>query len=69
MSSSKKLLVIDGNALHNWVELFEHRTLADGTPIEVVQASWNELSVVVYGDSGVFRLPPVSGFSQEALMH
>lgn len=62
MSEKKRtfnLLVLDGNSQHNWVELFENRTLSDGSTLRVVQASWNEVSVTSYPDaSGMQASPP-----------
>jgi len=46
--NSKILLVLDGNSMHNWAELFLARTLANGDAIRVIQASWNEVTVVAY---------------------
>jgi hypothetical protein len=42
------VVVFDGNAMHNWAELFRDLTLSDGSQLNVVQCSWNHASVTVY---------------------
>jgi len=57
---SRTLIVFDGNPMHNWPELFQGKTTADGAQIRVVQCSWNECSCTVYPDSGCYlQIAPV----------
>jgi len=51
---SRTLVVFDGNSMHNWPQLFQGRTTADGAQIRVVQCSWNESSCTVYPDVGCY---------------
>eukprot|EP01139_Manchomonas_bermudensis_P006047 Amastigsp_a176313_21.p2 type:complete len:339 gc:universal Amastigsp_a176313_21:31-1047(+) len=46
------ILVLDGDKGHDWVRIFSDRALSDGTRFRVVQASWMNISVVSYPDSG-----------------
>jgi len=49
----KRLLVVDGDARHNWARVFEGAHVAVSgcdMPIEVIQAGWNEFMVTSYPD-------------------
>lgn len=43
---------MDGNEGHDWCAMFAGCTLPDGSTIRVVQASWIEVEVTVYEDTG-----------------
>jgi len=49
----KNLLIIECQSSINWYTIFEGATLSDGTQIKVEQATWDELSLISYSDSGV----------------
>lgn len=49
----KNLLVIECQGGLNWFDFFKDAALADGTPIKVDQAEWDDISVVSYYDSGI----------------
>jgi len=56
----RQLVVIDGDIMHDWVEMFKGKTLPDGSTIRVVQASWIETGVTVYNEGGcMMRIAPV----------
>eukprot|EP01130_Rhizamoeba_saxonica_P001086 TRINITY_DN10958_c0_g1_i1.p1 TRINITY_DN10958_c0_g1~~TRINITY_DN10958_c0_g1_i1.p1 ORF type:complete len:390 (-),score=71.35 TRINITY_DN10958_c0_g1_i1:58-1227(-) len=55
----KTIIVIDGNPLHNWVELFDECILADGTELEIVQGSWMDVAVVVHETTCYVTIGPV----------
>jgi glutathione synthase/RimK-type ligase-like ATP-grasp enzyme len=46
----RQVVIMDGNSLHDWVGMFAGRTLKDGTPIRVVQASWVETALTYYSE-------------------
>lgn len=51
-SSTKKytIVIFDGNSMHRWDEIFGARTLKDGSKLRIVQCSWMDTEVVVYGE-------------------
>lgn len=50
------IVVFDGNPMHRWDDLFGTQTLADGSTLRIVQCSWMDCEVCVYGDqSGSLR--------------
>ena len=48
MKQAELLLVIECVGRYDWGKIFDGATLADGTPVEVEQAEWDDLSVVSY---------------------
>ena len=44
------VIVFDGNRGHDWTEFFENKTLNNGRPIHVYQASWNKVELTVYAE-------------------
>jgi hypothetical protein len=50
-SAPKKytIVIFDGNSMHRWDELFASKTLADGSTLRIVQCSWMDAEVCVYG--------------------
>ncbi|KAH3760333.1 synapsin II [Pelomyxa schiedti] len=46
------VLVCDGDATHDWPGIMASRKLSDGRGMRVVQASWMDIVVVAYSDSG-----------------
>jgi len=66
----KILLVVECQSQLNWYEIFQNATLLDGTPIEIEQATWDEMSVISYDSPGVMvqfnrARKPHPGTSQE----
>ena len=56
----RQLLVLDGDQMHDWCRAFAAVRLSDGSGIRVVQASWMEIEVTVYADSGcLVQVAPV----------
>lgn len=51
-TKAREVVVMDGNSMHDWVKLFEGKTLADGSTIHVTQAAWNKVNVTVYNAKG-----------------
>lgn len=54
--SKKVLLVIECQSALNWYKFFPAGScLSDGTPIQVEQAEWDDISIVSYADSGAHQ--------------
>ena len=47
----KTLLVIGGSSSINWYKLFEGAEI-NGEPVKVEHASWDDITLVSYSDSG-----------------
>jgi len=48
----REVVVMDGNPLHDWVKLFQDKTLADGSKIHLTQGGWNKVNITVYNGKG-----------------
>ena len=50
-SAPKKytIVIFDGNSMHRWDEIFAGKTLRDGSTLRIVQCSWMDAEVCVYG--------------------
>uniref|UniRef100_A0A6B2L819 ATP-grasp domain-containing protein n=1 Tax=Arcella intermedia TaxID=1963864 RepID=A0A6B2L819_9EUKA len=46
-------MIVECQSIINWYEIFEGVTLSDGTPIQVEQTVWDDLSLISYHDCGV----------------
>ncbi len=78
---TKNLLVLDGDEMHDWPAMFKDCTLADGSPIRVIQASWIEVEVSDYASGGCYasvapvrdstgiKRPQVTSFTPRKLMY
>ena len=49
---AKVVLVVECTPHLDWARVFEGRRLRHGTPVQVYQATWDDLSVVSYADGG-----------------
>ncbi len=55
---ARQVIVMDGNPLHDWCAMFSGCTLSDGSPLRIIQAAWNKVSVTVYDGKGLsFAFP------------
>ena len=43
----------DGDETHDWCAAFEGVRFSDGSRVNVIQASWMEVDITVYSDSGL----------------
>eukprot|EP01080_Neovahlkampfia_damariscottae_P007795 gene7795-12269_t len=64
MSQDKKVktyqvVVFDGDKTHNWVDVFEDKTLKDGSKLRIIQTSWYDSDIVVYPDGAMLQMSPV----------
>jgi hypothetical protein len=65
--TSLNLVVFDGDPSHDWVEIFKGIVLPQNKSIRVVQTSWIDTRITVYGDSGaLLSCVPVRESSGEA---
>jgi hypothetical protein len=54
-----QVVVFDGDKSHNWVDIFEDKTLKDGSKLRIIQTSWYDSDIVVYPDGAMLQSCPI----------
>ncbi|KAL6052270.1 Asparaginyl-tRNA synthetase, cytoplasmic (Asparagine--tRNA ligase) (AsnRS) [Balamuthia mandrillaris] len=55
----RTVVLMDGNPGHEWGKIFADSTLADGTPVRLIQAAWNKVTVTVYDGKALMGIAPI----------
>jgi hypothetical protein len=52
LKDAYNIVIFDGDETHDWIKMFANKSLKNGKQFRIVQASWIEVEVTVYDDSG-----------------